>query len=131
MVERRVAFTVGVVYDTPAETAARIPALIAEIVRAQPQVRFDRSHLARLGDAALEFETVYYVTSSDYLLYMNTQQAINLALIRRFRDEGIQFAMPAKNLIVMRDGADGGGGTARGGVSNAVAATVAASSEIE
>ena len=126
MVERRVAFTVGVAYETPPETVARIPSLIADIVRAQPQIRFDRSHLARLGDAALEFETVYYVTTSDYLLYMNTQQTINLAIIRRFRDEGIQFAMPGRNLVVVRgDGAASGGG----GVSNAVAATVAAATE--
>ncbi|HET7458490.1 MAG TPA: mechanosensitive ion channel family protein [Gemmatimonadaceae bacterium] len=127
MVERRVAFTVGVAYETPPETVARIPSFIADIVRAQPQIRFDRSHLARLGDAALEFETVYYVTTSDYLLYMNTQQTINLAIIRRFRDEGIQFAMPGRNLVVVRgDGAASGGS---GGVSNAVAATVAAATD--
>jgi small-conductance mechanosensitive channel len=125
MVERRVAFTVGVAYDTPADTAARIPALLAEIVRAQPQVRFDRSHLSRLGDAALEFETVYYVTTSDYLLYMNTQQAINLGVIRRFRELGVQFAVAGRNVLLLRDGATGPAGTNNAATNAAVVATAA------
>jgi small-conductance mechanosensitive channel len=126
MVERRVAFTVGVAYDTPADTAARIPALLAEIVRAQPQVRFDRSHLSRLGDAALEFETVYYVTTSDYLLYMNTQQAINLGVIRRFRDLGVQFAVAGRNVLLLRDGATGPAGTTNAATAAVVATAAAA-----
>lgn len=129
MVERRIAFTVGVAYETPADTLARIPAMLTEIVRAQPQVRFDRSHLARLGDAALEFDTVYFVTTSDYQLYMNTQQAINLAILRRFRADGIQFAMPGRSVVVVRDGTGGTGAAAagaRGGPANPATAAIAA-----
>jgi len=44
MAERRVVFTLGVVYRTPYDQLARIPALLREVVEAQPGVRFDRAH---------------------------------------------------------------------------------------
>ena len=121
--ERRVAFATEVVYQTRPEQVERIPRLMREIVEAQPAVRFDRSHFSRYTDNGLAFETVYFVTNPDYNLYMDIQQAINLALLRRFGDEGIEFASPTR-LVVVRglgealgrgDGArDGAGGDARG-----------------
>ena len=67
MQERRIVFTIGVSYDTPPDTVARIPAMIREAVEAQQQVRFDRSHFMSYGDSALSFETVYFVLTADYL----------------------------------------------------------------
>lgn len=100
MEERRIAFTIGVVYRTPAEKLERIPAIIREIVEAQANCRFDRSHFASYGDFSLNFETVYYVTVPDYTVYMDVQQAINLGLFRRFEAEGIDFAYPTRTVIV-------------------------------
>lgn len=100
MAERRIAFTVGVVYRTPAEKLERIPAIIREVIEALPNCRFDRSHFAALGDFSLTFETVYYVTKADYAVYMDAQQAINLDLVRRFQEEGIEFAYPTQTLFL-------------------------------
>jgi small-conductance mechanosensitive channel len=99
MDERRVMFLVGITYDTPPEKVARIPAMIREIVESQQTVRFDRAHFARFKDSALEFETVYYVTSPDYGRFMDIQQAVNLGLLRQFADEGIDFAFPTRMII--------------------------------
>jgi len=106
MVERRVAFTVGVDYDTPAEKVAAIPAWIREIVEAQSQTRFDRSHFQGYGQSSLNFETVYFMTTADYNIYMDVQQAINLALLRRFRAEGVAFAYPPRTVMVTEPGAE-------------------------
>jgi small-conductance mechanosensitive channel len=100
MYERRVVFTIGVTYDTPRETLGRIPAMIRAAVEANESVRFDRSHLARFGDSSLDFETVYFVLTPDYNRYMDIQQAINLALIAKFAEEGIEFAFPTRTLHV-------------------------------
>jgi small-conductance mechanosensitive channel len=105
--ERRQLFTIGVEYDTPPDVAARIPAMIREAVEAQPLARFDRSHFQRFGDSTLDYETVYYVLSSDYNAFMDTQQAINVALLRRFAEEGIGFAFPTRTVVLRRPG-DGG-----------------------
>lgn len=98
MQERRVVFTLGVVYHTPYEKLRAIPGILREIVEAQAHTRFDRAHFARYGDFSLLFEVVYYVTSPDYNLFMDVQQAINLEIFRRFGAEGIEFAFPTRTL---------------------------------
>lgn len=100
MFERRVNFTVGVTYQTPPETLAEIPGMIRRIVEARPKVRFDRCHFKGFGDSALDIETVYYVLEPDYALYMDTQQAINLELMRGFEERGIEFAYPTRTVFL-------------------------------
>ena len=100
MRERRVVFSLGVTYQTPADKLERIPGIIREAIEGQEQVRFDRSHFASYGDSALNFETVYYVGSSDYATHMDILQSVNLAVYRRFATEGIEFAYPTQTLFV-------------------------------
>jgi small-conductance mechanosensitive channel len=100
MNERRVLFTIGVTYQTPADKLERIPEMIREIIEAQEQVRFDRAHFASYGDFSLNFEMVYWVLDRDYALYMGIQQEINLALFRKFEEEAIEFAYPTQTLFM-------------------------------
>lgn len=100
MQERRVVFATNATYETPLGTLERIPKLIREIVEAQADTRFDRSHFAKHGAASLDFETVYYVLSPDYNRYMDIQQAINLRLHREFSELGIEFAYPTQKLFI-------------------------------
>lgn len=103
MQERRILFSLGVAYDTPAEKLERIPAMVQEIVEMQEHARFDRAHFARFGDSTLDFEVVYYMRTPDYMTFMDIQQAINLALFRRFEEEGIQFAFPTRTVHVRQE----------------------------
>lgn len=100
MRERRVVFSVGVIYQTPHAQLAEIPQLLRGIVEAQPDVRFDRAHLKELAAASLDFEVVYYVLSPDFNVYMDRQQAINLEIFGRFEAEGIEFAYPTQTLYL-------------------------------
>ena len=104
MFERRVVFSLGVTYQTPAETLRAIPDILREAVQSQQQVRFDRAHFQKYGDFALIFEVVYYVLSADYNEYMDIQQAINLRIYERFDAEGIEFAYPTQTLYFARAG---------------------------
>ena len=103
MQERRVAYTFGVTYQTTEAQLAAIPAIVREIIAAQQNTRFDRAHFQSFGEFALTFEVVYFVTNADYAAFMDIQQAINLALLRRFREEGIAFAYPTRTLMVRRN----------------------------
>lgn len=96
MTERRVQFAFSLEYGTPADALARVPAMLREIISEQPQTRFDRAHLKTLGPATLDFEVVYFVVVSDYNLFMDLQQAINLAMVRRFAAEKIRFGFPVQ-----------------------------------
>ena len=105
MFERRVVFSVGVTYQTPPDKLRRMPDIIREAVERQDNVRFDRAHFQKYGDFALVFETVYYVLSPDFNMYMDVQQEINLLIYERFVDEGIEFAYPTQTLFVENAGA--------------------------
>ena len=100
LVERRVAFAVGVTYDTPTEKVEKIPGIIQEVVESQDHARFDRSHFKEFGDSALIVETVYFVLLPAYQYKMDIQQAINLDLKRRFESDGIEFAFPTQTIFV-------------------------------
>jgi small-conductance mechanosensitive channel len=92
MTDRRVAFITSVAYETPIEHLERIPAMLRQIVEAERDTRFDRSHFQKHGVASLDFETVYYVLTPDFNRYMDIQQAINLKIHRQFLELGIPFA---------------------------------------
>ncbi len=103
MFERRVVFSAGVVYQTSYEKLKQIPTLIQEIIEAQEHVRFDRAHFRQYGAYSLDFEIVYWVKNPDYNVYMNIQQAINLAIFQRFEKEEIEFAYPTQSLYISRE----------------------------
>jgi small-conductance mechanosensitive channel len=109
MDERRVAFPIGVVYQTPYDQVAAIPGMLRAAVEAQDEVRFDRAHFKNFGDFSLNFEVVYYVLSADYARYMDVQQAINLAIYQQFERAGIEFAYPTQTVFLEGAAAGQGG----------------------
>ena len=98
MAQRRCTFAFGVTYSTPATVMQQIPAMVEAVVQEQAQVRFDRAHFKAFGASSLDFEVVYFVLSADYNVYMDVQQAINLGLMHRFAQAGIEFAFPTQTL---------------------------------
>jgi small-conductance mechanosensitive channel len=100
MNRRRVVFTLGVVYNTPAERLEHIPTILRSIIEEQPLTTFDRAHFAKFGSYSLDFEVVYFIESSDYMQYMTTQQDINLKIFRAFDAEKIEFAYPTQTVFV-------------------------------
>jgi small-conductance mechanosensitive channel len=61
MFERRIVFSIGVTYQTPAERLEWIRATLREIIEAQPLARFDRAHFKEYGHSSLVYEAVYFV----------------------------------------------------------------------
>jgi small-conductance mechanosensitive channel len=102
MTERRRVFRIGVACRTTADSLEQIPQVVRGIIEAREATRFDRAHFASFGPAEYVFEFVYYVTSPDYMTYMNVQQDINLSIVRAFEERGIQIADPARMLFVER-----------------------------
>lgn len=100
MFERRVVFSVGVTYQTPREKVELVCRILKESIEQQRLARFDRAHFKEFGDSALTYEAVYYVKSPEFNVYMDTQQAINLEIMRRFQEERIEFAYPTRTLYV-------------------------------
>ncbi len=104
MKERRVAFKVGVTYQTPREKLQKVPGIFKAAIEAQKLTRFDRAHFFEYGNFSLNFEIVYYLASPDYNVYMDTHQAINLQVHEQFEQEGIEFAYPTQTVFVTSSG---------------------------
>ena len=102
MERRRVQFSFGVVYDTSAEKLEEILKITKEIVDKIELAELDRIHFKEYGDYSLNYEVVYCVNTSDYNIYMDIQQEINLSLKKRFEKEGIKFAYPTQTVIVSK-----------------------------
>jgi small-conductance mechanosensitive channel len=100
MYERRIVFSFGVLYQTSPDLLARIPDMARQIIERQPQTRFDRAHFKAFGDSSYDFEVVYWMLDPDYNRYMDTQQAVNLELVRAFAQAGIGFAYPTRTLFI-------------------------------
>ncbi len=100
MEERRVVFNFGINYATPPDTIARIPHIVREAVESSDNTRFDRSHFKDFGPSALNFETIYFITTTDFNLYMDIQQSINLFLMRALQAQNVAFAFPTMTLNI-------------------------------
>jgi small-conductance mechanosensitive channel len=108
MYERRGLLLVDVEYSTDPAIVERIPTMLRHIVEAEGgSVRFERSHFAGFMENALRIETVYFVLDPDYNRYMDVQQSINLAVLRKFRAEKIEFAFPTRTVELKMIGGGG------------------------
>jgi small-conductance mechanosensitive channel len=104
MQQRRVSFTLGITYDTPADKLREIPEYIMEIVEHTEDATFSRAHFASFGTYCLNIEVVYFVLSGDYDRYMEINQRINLAIKECFEQHGVAFALPTTLVQIASNG---------------------------
>src|SRR6056297_1842143 len=100
MQHRRINFKFGVVYETDVQKLEKIPEFVKEIIKSVQKTTFDRAHFASYGDYSLIYQVIYYVEDSDYKVYMDIQESINLKLKEKFKEEGIEFAYPTQSVHV-------------------------------
>jgi MscS family membrane protein len=98
--KRRIATTIGVVYQTSLDTMQAIPGLIRSVVEEHKPAEFDRCHFTRFAGSSLDFEFVYFVPDSNIVLYLDLQQKINLGIMEAFQQRGIEFAYPTQTLFL-------------------------------
>src|SRR5207244_548437 len=100
---RRVQFTLAIEYASTLEQVRQAPELVRAAVEAQPGARFERAHFASYTDSALALEAAYDVEAPDYGSYMDTRHAVNVEILRRFREAGIEFASPTSAVRLGRN----------------------------
>jgi small-conductance mechanosensitive channel len=100
--KRRITFTIGVTYDTPLQKLKKIPQIITDIIKNIDTADIERVHFTEFGDYNLNFLISYYVNSSDYAKYLDTQQQINFAIKEVFEREGIEMAFPTRTVYIKK-----------------------------
>lgn len=101
--KRRVVFTIGVTYDTSVEKLEKIPEMIKNIILKCDLTEVNRIHFKEYGPYSLNFEIVYFVNTSDYIRYMDTQHKININIKKAFEKEDIEIAYPTQTVILSKN----------------------------
>ncbi|MGD6933297.1 MAG: mechanosensitive ion channel family protein [Candidatus Bathyarchaeia archaeon] len=91
---RRVTFNIGVTYETSSEKLKKIPQLIIDVIRNVRGATPQYVNFTEYGEFSLKFFISYFVKSSDYGMYLEIQQEINLGIKEAFEKEGIEMAYP-------------------------------------
>ena len=92
---RRVKYAIGIIYQTPVELVARIPRILQDVVESDGQSFFQAGMVA-FGASSLDFEMQFDVIDPDEADYFMTRHRVALALLKRFNEEGIEFAYPTQ-----------------------------------
>lgn len=97
---RRIVYTLGLTFDTPNDMLKRIPDIVKDIFNNIKTAELHRVYFREIGQFSLNFRIVYYINIADYNLYVETQQALNLAIMDRFNKEKINFAFPTQSIFL-------------------------------
>lgn len=103
---KRVA-NITITYDTPPEKVERAVQIIKEILAQTEEVNRDPELVPRVvfddfKDCALNILVVYWVKPPDYWQFLEVNQRINMAILRQFNAEGIEFAFPTQTLYIRK-----------------------------
>jgi small-conductance mechanosensitive channel len=91
----RINFTLGVAYETPPDTLARIPALLKELVEAE-NAKVARSGFENFGASTLDFALQFDIPGDDWATAHPTRDRIMVSIMRRFAAEGINLPYPTQ-----------------------------------
>ncbi|TGY89814.1 mechanosensitive ion channel family protein [Marinicauda algicola] len=97
---RRQVVPFGVLYQTPADIAEKIPQWVREDLEAIELLTFDRCHLIAFGDSSLNYELVFWVEAPEFVTFRDKTQEALLTIMRRFDAEGVDFAYPSRTLFL-------------------------------
>jgi small-conductance mechanosensitive channel len=80
---------------TPADKVARVPAIVAEAVKADGRGTFQRAHLRAVTATGAEVESSILVPGTDYMVALDIRQSVLLGVMRGLERENIQLARTA------------------------------------
>ncbi len=90
---RRTKYAIGVIFQTSRGLVERIPQILRDAVEAAGAT-FVRAGFVGFGASAINFELDFDVISDDFEVVFEARHRVGLAIIDRFRAEGIEFAYP-------------------------------------
>lgn len=91
----RLPFTIGVAYETPPETLARIPDILKQLVEAEGGTAA-RAGFETFGPSSLDFALLVDVPGKDWAVAHPLRDRLMVAIIKRFAEEGITIPYPTQ-----------------------------------
>lgn len=102
---RRLA-NITIPYDTPPEKVQRAVDIIREILKDHEGMRPEfppRVYFNEFNDASLNIIVIYWYYPPSYWDFLAFNERVNHAILKRFNDEGIEFAFPTQTLYLAGD----------------------------
>lgn len=101
---------IGVTYDTPPAKLQRGVEIVEEMLEARkdsfPEDYPPRVYFSDFNASSLGIIVYYWFTPPDWWEYMAFNHGFNSELLRRFNEEGIEFAFPTQTVYVKKDQPD-------------------------
>ncbi|MGD9109413.1 MAG: mechanosensitive ion channel family protein [Phycisphaerales bacterium] len=99
---------ITITYDSGYAKTNRAVEIIKDVLANTPEVNKDpkyppRIYFSDFNDCSLNIYMSYWVKPADYWLYHEVNERVNLEIMKRFDDEGIEFAFPTQTLYLKKD----------------------------
>ncbi|TCU57448.1 small-conductance mechanosensitive channel [Novosphingobium sp. PhB57] len=91
----RLPFTIGVAYETPAETLERIPGILRELVE-EVGGKPARAGFETFGPSSLDFALLVDVPGADWSVAHPLRDRLLVSIMKRFAAEGISIPYPTQ-----------------------------------
>lgn len=101
--KRRILEVIGVTYDTSNEKLKRAVEVLEEILNSNSEIYSDFVvNLDTLADSSINIRMSAYVKTNNLVKYLKIKEMILLEVVRRFREEGIEFAFPSQSIYIAK-----------------------------
>ena len=99
-------FNIGITYDTPPEKVIEAKAILEDILKDHEGMKEDfppRVYFNDFKDYSLSFLCIYWYHPPAYWDYMDFSEKVNLEILKRFNEAGIDFAFPTQTVHLAGD----------------------------
>lgn len=101
--KRKVVLSLGLTYDTTPQNIELALNILKEIADTNESVDETVPHgFTGFGDFSLNLLFIYYIKKGEDIL--GTQTAVNMEILRRFNEAGLEFAFPTQTIITQNGG---------------------------
>ncbi len=98
---KRIFESIGLTYDTSNEKIEQAVKIIEEILESHDDISKDYIvNLDKLDDSSINIRVNAYVKTKVFKKYLKVKEAFLLELIKRFREENIEFAYPTQTIYI-------------------------------
>ncbi len=93
-------FDLRIDFSTSTDKLRQIPKLVKTVVAQQEGVEFLRCNFKEIGESAFIFDVGLKFTTSEYGQFRRIKQEINLGILDKFKQAGVDISMPSQTVYV-------------------------------
>jgi MscS family membrane protein len=97
-----------ITYDSGSEKTTQAVQIVKQVLSEAAELNTDPDRLPRVyfsefNDSSLNIYMTYWVKPADWWLYHEVNERVNIRIMKRFEEAGIEFAFPTQTVYVKQD----------------------------